>query len=154
MRCGKAQRLISIALDGELDPERDQALRAHLTGCGECRRVATSFQQLGRALDVAHAAEPKWGFAERLAARIANSEQPPTARFVPWLRGRLPALAAGTAAFCAGAALVILANGNPTDQPQPRTDVLAALADTTIGLSAGPAPDEQLISLLFPSLEE
>lgn len=154
MRCGRAQRLISIALDGELDPERNRALQAHLTACGTCRRAATSFQQLGRALDTAHAAEPKWGFAERLAARIANSEQPSTARSAPWLRGRLPALAAGTAAFCAGAALVILANGDSAGQPQPRTDVLAALADTAIGLSAGPAPDELLIHLLFPSLEE
>ena len=154
MRCKKAQRLISTALDGELDPQRNQALQTHLTACEACRRAATGFQQLGRTLDTAHAAEPRWGFAERLAARIADSERPSTARSGSWIRGRLPALAAGTAAFGAGAALVILANGNPDDQLPPRSDVLAVLADTTIGLSAGPAPDEQLIRLLFPSLEE
>ena len=154
MRCGAAQRLISSALDGELDSQRTQALQAHLTDCDACRRAATNFRQLGATLDSAHAAEPRWGFVERLAKRIADSERPSSVRRGERRRGRLSALAVGTAAFCAGAALVIVANGNSADQPQPRSDALATLADTTIGLSAAPSPDEQLIRLLFPALED
>lgn len=50
MNCGKAQRWISLEMDGELSPRRLAALRAHLEGCPACRQVREDWVQVGAEL--------------------------------------------------------------------------------------------------------
>ena len=51
MRCGRAQKLMVAAVDGELTPERRRELDDHVAGCAECgaerRATETLFGALG-----------------------------------------------------------------------------------------------------------
>ena len=111
MRCGKAQKLISVQVDGELDERRCKAIERHLSSCEACRTFAAELTQLVNALDQVEAAEPRWGFADRVLARLPAEE--PAASPVQRLLGLLrPApLGVGTAAFCLGIGTTLLMNG-------------------------------------------
>lgn len=50
-RCRKARGLMSIYLDGELDPVRHRAVAGHLRWCSNCGRLA---QNLSRTIDALH----------------------------------------------------------------------------------------------------
>ena len=144
MRCGKAQRWISANHDGELDAERLKTVQRHLASCGRCRAYAADLGGLGDVLDSVSVVEPRWGYENRLAARIANVEPDSgRSRWVrPWPVG------IGAAAFSAGVALVIVANGDtPTGNP-PRTDAVALLADSYLGTTTQAALEDELINLM------
>jgi len=51
MRCGRAQKLLTAAVDGELSPGRRAALDRHLAGCPVCRAERAATQTLLDALD-------------------------------------------------------------------------------------------------------
>ncbi len=44
--CGEYKLLMMKALDGEISPEEERELHAHLRGCSECRGEFQQFQQL------------------------------------------------------------------------------------------------------------
>ena len=72
MRCTRAQKLISADLDGELDAVRSDGVRDHLEACAACRTFAAGLEGLGDDLGLlasVEPVEPRWGFAERVAAR-------------------------------------------------------------------------------------
>ncbi len=50
MRCGRAQKLIVAAVDGELTPERRRELDDHVAGCTECHAELRATQTLFGAL--------------------------------------------------------------------------------------------------------
>ena len=54
----------------------------------------------------------------------------------------------GAAAFCAGVALVILANGETLSDNGQRTDAVALLADTYLGTTTQAALEDELINLM------
>ena len=144
MRCRRAQRWVSTALDGELSPERAEWLQDHLASCARCRAFSADLASVGNALASMSAADPRWGFADRVAARIADIE--PEAG---WLRFvKLAPLGMGVAAFCAGVALVTLANGDADSAATPRIDAVAVLADSYLGTVTPTGPADELISLL------
>jgi len=148
MRCSKTQRWISARLDGELDAIREEALQAHLASCERCRAFASDLGQLGEALNLVSAAEPRWGFAERVTSRIASLDSTGQRETVrpPFLRP-LP-VGVGAAAFCAGAALVIFANGQAEAVNWQRSDPVAVLAEANLGISSLPAVEDELFDLL------
>ncbi|MHC4698173.1 MAG: zf-HC2 domain-containing protein [Planctomycetota bacterium] len=152
MRCGKARRWISVRLDGELDAARTEALEAHLGSCHRCRAFATDLGQLGETLNTVSAKEPRWGFAERVTARIADVKPNHHEMPLPRILRPLP-VGVGAAAFCAGMLLVILANGQAEALDSQRSDAVAVLADSYLGISAEPALEDELISLL-PQTED
>jgi len=51
MRCGRAQKLLTAAVDGELSPGRRAALDRHLAGCPVCRAERAATQSVLDALD-------------------------------------------------------------------------------------------------------
>jgi anti-sigma factor RsiW len=51
MRCGRAQKLLTAAIDGELSPGRRTALDRHLAGCPACRAERAATQTVLEALD-------------------------------------------------------------------------------------------------------
>jgi anti-sigma factor RsiW len=147
-----AKRWISASLDGELDESKEQALKVHLASCLRCRAFATRLSTLEESLDSVSAADLRWGFADRVMARIVEAQ--PTKKsagsLVPlWVRWLRPApIGVGAAAFCAGAALVILANGQSEANVWQRGDVVAALADNYLGIETQPMLEEELVNLL------
>ena len=128
MRCGNAQRLISASLDGELARSRQEALEAHLAGCARCRAFAAGLAGSAEALDAWAAPEPRWGFAGRTMARIADL-QPDRTAARGWLGFLRPGpVGLGAAAFGFGVALTVLANGGPIPESQAPKQGLEALA--------------------------
>ncbi len=152
MRCGIAKRWISASLDRELDESKEKALKVHLASCLRCRAFAAKLSVLEESLDSVSAADPRWGFSDRVMARIAEGEpsaRPRVSLALPWLRFLRPApIGVGAAAFCAGAAMVILANGQVEADVWQRGDVVAALADNYLGIEAQPVLEEELANLL------
>ncbi len=102
MNCGKAQRLISAAMDGELAEASAGMLRAHLAGCPDCRAISQGFAGLSASLEVAGPPEPHFGFSDRLMRRIDAADRPAPMRHrrLGWLGLAPVALAA--LAFCVG----------------------------------------------------
>jgi len=157
MRCGIAKRWISASLDGELDEQRQQALTAHLASCQRCRAFAASFGALGETLNSSPVEDPRWGFAGRVMARIDDvepSSEPRRSAVPTWLRALRPApVGVGAAAFCAGVALVIVANGQAETETWQRGDVVAALAEDYLGIESQPNLGDELGAIL-PESEE
>ena len=149
MRCGRAQRWISAQLDGELDAKRIRRVQAHLVSCEPCRAFETDLSGLGATLDAASVAEPRWGYLDRVAARIADVD--PEAALPRILR---PApVGVSVAAFCAGVALVMLANGDTRSENGRPPAVTALVTDSYLGTTtlAALEPEDELINLLARS---
>lgn len=70
MRCKQANKLISIAHDGQLDADRQIALDAHLAGCDNCRAFAAQLSAMDDQLSTLSAPEVRWGLAQRILARL------------------------------------------------------------------------------------
>lgn len=151
MRCGKAQCLLSVSLDGELDSRREESLRAHLESCPDCRTFAAGIGRLSVELDAATAMEPRVGFAGRVMARIEDIE-PGIERAGVWLRLLRPVpVSVGVAAFCAGMSLVVLANGSAEADVYRASDAVTLLADSYLGTTTTPGLEDELANLLPPS---
>jgi predicted anti-sigma-YlaC factor YlaD len=58
-RCQRARRLISLALDGEIDSLRDHELRRHLIRCPECRALAGEYEWITDILRRSERARPE-----------------------------------------------------------------------------------------------
>ena len=59
MNCEQALELISAMLDGELSPEEDAALQAHLELCPDCKRLADSLRGMDALLSSLEEPAPK-----------------------------------------------------------------------------------------------
>jgi len=105
MRCRQAQRLMTSAVDSELEPRQQQALDRHLTACAACRQELAATRTM---LDVVARLPAEMPLPPRLeeatlrrmrdAARAERSERQPT----PWWRSlSLPALTLAAAAVLA-----------------------------------------------------
>jgi anti-sigma factor RsiW len=150
MRCGKAQRLISAHLDGELDGSRVPAVKQHLDTCDDCRAFAADVARFTGRLESFTAPDPRWGFTDRLMARIPEGQR--SSRFsTRWLDLLRPAsLGLGATAFCCGVILAVfaMANGelraNATGEEDAVSAVVGDYFDTLSETSVG----EQLLALL------
>lgn len=152
MRCGIAKRRISVSLDGALDERKERGLKTHLASCLRCRAFAAKLSALREDLDSVSATDPRWGFTDRVMARIANVQpgaERGGSRVDHWLRFLRPApIGVGAAAFCAGVALVILANGQTETSQWQRSDVVESLADAYLGIESQPGLEDELVNLL------
>jgi predicted anti-sigma-YlaC factor YlaD len=88
MRCDDVLDHLSALLDGELEPEREQALHAHLAECGACRGLEARLQALHRAVRL-HPAEPVPDLTDAVLARV----HPPRPGRRQWVRFALASLA-------------------------------------------------------------
>ena len=109
--CSTMAELIQL-IDGELTENRATTVRAHLQGCGTCRREADTLRALVE--DVSRPIEPLPGAVERLMGRL--DEAPREARRARWR---------GMGAAFAVAAVVALAVGVRT---RTRADLPGTLA--------------------------
>ncbi len=153
MRCGKAQRLISAGLDGELAEAGVRAVKEHAAACTKCREFAADLARLSEGLDSLTVSEPRWGFADRLLARLPQpqSGHAATGGWPALLRPAPLGLAA--AAFCFGVVLTLLVTGDrAADASPPQSGVEVQAGDYLAALSED-AVEERLLALL-PATEE
>ena len=156
MRCGKVQRLISAQADGELDDGRREAVERHLAVCDTCRAFAAGLARLAEKLDQVEAPEPRWGFTDRVLARLPVEE--PAASPIQWLIELLhPApLGVGVAAFCLGVAATCSlngANGETTANVATQDPVIEVVAGDYATVYAEASVQQQLWALL-PETED
>ncbi|HVP91598.1 MAG TPA: zf-HC2 domain-containing protein [Terriglobales bacterium] len=111
MRCERAERMISDALDGAIFGRRAARLARHLERCAACReyeREAGLIQAHAGGLADPGLTAGDWAdFSRRLEAKVAAPSAPPPAR----ARSGIPHLPSGKWAWAtaASAALVVLA---------------------------------------------
>lgn len=87
MRCRKAQKFISLAVDGELDVRRTARLERHLQGCQACRDLLEDFRGLAAAASELGAPEPSEAVWTRIRARLTAPEGRPAAEGIrTWAR--------------------------------------------------------------------
>lgn len=111
MNCLKAQRWISLEMDGELSPRRAAALRAHLETCAACRQVREGWAQVGaelRARKAPAASTPEAAWAD--VRRAIRNQAPAAEPAAEWVFGaplRWAAVAAVLLVLAGGAAIFL-----------------------------------------------
>ncbi len=122
MRCEKAKRLVSDALDGELSPKRQARLEAHLKECDSCRAYRRSLELIG--VEAVKEAPPApdgeyWSdFVSGISRKIdaLDVRRRPRTKPAPlstWLK---PALAAGLVGLVVLAAFILLSRRSPLSE--------------------------------------
>jgi anti-sigma factor RsiW len=115
MRCHKVRKWTSLRIDGELDANRCTAVDRHLSTCDACRAFADALPQLSHALDRVEAPQARWGFTDRVMARLPD-EQPEGMRLPGWLEFLRPApVGLAAVAFGLGVAVTVSLNGTNGD---------------------------------------
>ena len=148
MKCGKAQRLVSAAMDGELAEASAGVLRAHLEGCPDCRAISEGLTGLAISLDVAGPPEPRFGFTDRLMRRVDAETRPapaPRGR-IGWLR--LAPVGLGVFAFGFGVWTTMLTYGETDGEATTSEPSLQQVAAGMIGTSADELFETTLAGLL------
>src|SRR5258707_3947678 len=70
MDCKFDQELLSMFVDGALEPRRESRVRRHLSECEDCGREVASFREIGSAIN----SSPREGAPEQLVERILANE--------------------------------------------------------------------------------
>ena len=97
--CDEFGEELSALLDGELTPEREAGVRAHVAGCAACRAELAALERVDPWLARVAAPAPSARLSDALHARIAAEAVAPRRR---WL-----ARPAALAAWAAAAALAL-----------------------------------------------
>lgn len=128
MRCRKVHKLISIALDGELDDARRRAVDRHVGRCPDCRRFLAQLTALADRFDLPATPEPRAGFVQRTLARLPE-EAPPAYRMARWREFLQPAPAAlAAASLVLGISLAMTMNGTAA-QAESTDETVALVAE-------------------------
>ena len=133
MRCQRARKWMTAAVDGELSPRRRRALDGHLAACAACRhelavteRMLTALEGLPMEAAVSARLEQATLRRVRLAA-ADEAERAPASRWTRWLP--LPAFALATAAVLVLAIGIVRRTGDvpgaPAVRPAPKVDAQA-----------------------------
>jgi anti-sigma factor RsiW len=109
MDCMEARRLASLRMDGELDPERDAALTAHLADCGACREAASFYSEVRGHL----AGVPRPDAPGDLTGRVLDALHGRTARIVTIVPLLRVAAAAASIVLVASAAATVYLGQTP-----------------------------------------
>jgi len=106
MRCGRAQKSLIAALDGELAPRRRQALDRHLTGCAACRGELATTERVLAMLDARPAEAPVSVALEQATLRRIRLAADTDTDIPWWRRLPLPALVVATAVLVLAVGIV------------------------------------------------
>ncbi len=130
MRCQRARKWMTAAVDGELSPRRRRALDGHLAACAACRRELAVTERMLAALEglpMEAAVSPRLEQATLRRVRLAaadEAERAPASRWTRWLP--LPAFALATAAVLVLAIGIVRRTGEvpgaPAVRPAPKGD--------------------------------
>ena len=130
MRCQRAQKWMTAAVDGELSPRRRRALDGHLAACAACRRELAVTERMltaleGLPMEAAVSARLEQATLRRVRLAAADeAERAPASRWTRWLP--LPAFALATAAVLVLAIGIVRRTGEvpgaPAVRPAPKVD--------------------------------
>jgi anti-sigma factor RsiW len=81
IHCRKAQKNISLAVDGRLPPAAEEKLQAHLRGCPSCREWNLRQLWLREQLQVPETIQPSPGFLAALQNKIDQTASRPQSFF-------------------------------------------------------------------------
>lgn len=143
--CEQVLDLISLRLDGPLDPQDQMTLDEHLNQCPSCRAMAADLEGLHSACAGLDETPPPEGFAQGVLDRIAAETAQGTAhqgKIIPLLRRpalrRLTGLAA-CALLMVGAAHFLLPSA-PGQTGVPEGPVAMPASSAPMPADAAPAP--------------
>lgn len=94
MQCRDAQRKLSAAMDGALDPASARSLARHVAQCPECRELAADFSHVDQQVRSLPKLDPETDLSARLLERVHDvagqgahrvSDQPAGTRLLGWL---------------------------------------------------------------------
>ena len=72
MDCSEIKKLITVFLDGQLEPDEHQRVQSHLDTCAECRREARAIQSAWEMVGELDDIQPDPNFKTRFWARVAE----------------------------------------------------------------------------------
>jgi len=144
-----------MKVDGELDEASAATLLAHLEACERCRAFAANLDAVCERVEAEPVSDLRWGLTERVMARIADVEPgAPRGATLGWRPALRPApIGVGAVSFCAGAVLVILANGQSStgqtaEASPPRGDLVAAIGGDLFGVESPARLEEAIVDVL------
>ncbi len=153
MRCKKAEKWISLSLDGRLDGRSRALLDEHLRACSACREAEAGYRSTLALLRTGKEESPLPRFWERLEPRLREEQK--LVPLVLWERLALHAVPAFAALVVLAAGLLFL-----TPQTQEMTQSEALLIENanpfseTKGLFEEKRPEARSMMLMFASLDD
>ncbi|OPL18453.1 MAG: hypothetical protein AVO35_03745 [Candidatus Aegiribacteria sp. MLS_C] len=126
MNCSRAQKYISLLLDGEATPEQKRLLDFHLMGCSVCRRSLEMSRDISRVTRKLQAPAPPEDLEDRVRRMIAEGSD----RRSPGLGRRSAVLTIPAAAAILMIALTLLPLSSPGE----------SLVETTVSTLADYQP--------------
>lgn len=115
--CAPFEQDLSALLDGELAPEREAEVRAHLHACADCRDRLESLCSVDLALAGTALPEVPDGMRERIEARLEGDDSRPVATVVRARRRLRPTV--GSAMALAASLAIYLAVGPGSEPSDP-----------------------------------
>lgn len=126
MTCREASKLLSLFLDGELDPRQMRAVALHDTRCPTCESELRSMERLQELVsDGINARVDEMDLTNlwpSVEAQLGNVRVSWWGRIADWWRDSEHPWALGLPAFAAAAAIAVLALLLLTRTPQPTTN--------------------------------
>jgi anti-sigma factor RsiW len=94
MRCRTARQLMSLHIDGLLEPETQELFSQHIAGCARCRATWAAMQQAEEALLAASCAEPPPGLVRNILERLPDRRKAVITPTPVWTRAGILVTAA------------------------------------------------------------
>ncbi len=138
MTCDR--RRLSYYLDGELSPEEEAAVRAHLRECATCRADLAAYQRIGQAIRNQPIPPMPAGFAGRVYSQIEREQASRRLGLTGWLGRAFPAavVAALVVGFSASLQRAAFPIQSPAASAVPSM-VARAVPTPTLAIEAKPA---------------
>ena len=141
MECGEALILISGHIDGQNAPQEEDALRAHLLTCPDCRALLRTYQDMEQNIAALNVPAPD-GLASKIMAQIPKTRRKKRS---PWLGiGASAGVAAAVLAVLIGTKTIPLPkrSGGITEAPHKAAQTEAGMPMLTISAPVTEAPAE------------
>jgi hypothetical protein len=134
MRCKKARKNISLAMDGRLETAGRESLQGHLELCQSCRNWQQEQSFIQGLLSTQEVLEPGPGFYQKIQMKISSSSTPARFFFINPTAFRPSLLRAAMFLVLIFSALLGFFLGGRLDAPA--TETAAAIFNQTMNLNA------------------
>lgn len=122
MRCKKAQRLMSLWLDGMLTEKGERALLAHLQNCEHCQQVWRDWEQMRETLRLYPSITPSPEFDRKILSRLKTPKAPAPPLPYHWLTNPAFRLASSAMGGLVIMVLTLLMLMLPTQEPSEQSE--------------------------------
>lgn len=112
MRCKKAEKYLSMALDGRLSSKKSDALGQHLNTCPECRRKKEEYRSMLNCMQSSEFPAPSPYFITQLKPRLCQIYRPE----ILWKKWALRAVPVSLLTIILLAAVIVFAPPSPNPE--------------------------------------